>query len=573
MVSAIRGINPEYLALTIIGSFFIIVFGFFSIVFFFHRKLLQNEYQLKERYNEIAQFLAANKFKYLEVLAKSNVQLKMLMTQITDGKKIFEQQLEIVRKKLMSLTVINSRYSYLSSYKLSKEIKNDLSKCDGMVNNLRNVSVSATQYSKDISDLLIEYRKITDEITHFYEFNLVLRYSNEVFDNMGQMIKETITQSAQYVVKFDNDKLLILLHELNTRVSNFYQVTMQLYTLDKILMYLESLKKRIKDELHSAEKILSSTDYSSVETAFATGSSNITLMERNLKSLSFKAAKNNAMVASKQLSEALLKIEAGDRTNVLIQKDMKALKDQVTILYKEFNDVNNAFTNIQKYFSAIKDASIINKTTKLVNDMKGIVLYYQNLENEFTNYRLIQRTDFLYKIRELGNKVIEFKIQLNNLIDEIGAKYKNSITINDELADIKLTLAQLLGIKLQHTASDQNGINTIKNIIEHIDQLQTQLTTNYFQNYAIVNDELTKIREQTSLLITSATYNQSLKIYAQRLIYYVNKYRNEHAEIAKSLSIAENLYQKGQYQNTIDQMIETVSVILSSAKNNNIIVS
>jgi septation ring formation regulator EzrA len=159
------------------------------------------------------------------------------------------------------------------------------------------------------------------------------------------------------------------------------------------------------------------------------------------------------------------------------------------------------------------------------------------------------------------------------LIDEIDVKYKNSIFINDELADIKLTLTQLLGVKLQHVDNDKQGVDTIKNIIEHINQLQSQLAVNYFQNYAIVSDELTKIREQTSLLITSATYNQSLKIYAQRLIYYVNKYRNEHEEIAKSLLVAENSYKKGEYQNTIDQMIETVTIILSSAKDNNIAIN
>jgi hypothetical protein len=228
-----------------------------------------------------------------------------------------------------------------------------------------------------------------------------------MFINMSGRIKETVTQSAQYVVKFDNDKLLTLLHELNKLVGTFYKVTMQLYTLDKVLMYLESLKKRIKDELHTAEKTLSASDFNNVETAFATGSSNITLMEKNLKNLSFTSAKNNAIVAIKQLTESLMKIEAGDRTNVLIQKDMKSLKDQVAILYKEFGEVNSSFNNIQKYFSGVKDVSIISKITKLSNDMKSIVLFYQNLESEYANYKLIQRTDFLYKVRELGNKIIE----------------------------------------------------------------------------------------------------------------------------------------------------------------------
>lgn len=160
-----------------------------------------------------------------------------------------------------------------------------------------------------------------------------------------------------------------------------------------------------------------------------------------------------------------------------------------------------------------------------------------------------------------------------NLDEEINNKYKNAILINDELADIKLTLTQLLGLKLQFANVDQKSLETIKNIIEHIKVLQNQLSEKYFQNYDNVNDELIKIREQTGLLISSAAYNQTLKVYAQRLIYYINKYRNEHEEINRSLNIAEDLYRRGQYQTTIDQMIETVTIILSSAKESKIIIN
>jgi hypothetical protein len=335
------------------------------------------------------------------------VQLKTLMEHVQNSKKIFEKQLQIVRQKIIYLSMMNSRYSTFKANLLSKEIKDDLAKCDNTINGLRNVSVLATQYSRNISNLLIEYRQITDDVIHFYEFNLALRYNNEMFQNMNNMIKETITQATQFVIKFDNDKLLTLLHNLNERITVFYKVVMQLYTLDKVLMYLESLKKRIADELKNAEKSLSSTDFTVVEKAFATGSSNISTMEQNLYNVSFSIAKNNAVVANTQLIDALIKIEAGDRTNVLIQKDMKILKDQISILSKGFNDVNIAFNNIQRYFGNVRDASIINKTTDLTNKIKYIALFYQNLESEYANYKLLQRADFLLKIRELSIKVID----------------------------------------------------------------------------------------------------------------------------------------------------------------------
>jgi hypothetical protein len=400
-------IHPIVISLLIIGICFLVFFFLFSIVFVIHRRLLQNQYQIEEKFNQIAQFLAVNKFKHLEILSKNNVQLENLMAKINEGKQLFDKQLEIVRQKIISLTLINVRYLYLRSYRLTKEIKNDLKKCELMVQNLRNVSVSATEYSKNISDLLVEYRQITDDINYFYEFNLSLRYRHPMFYRMYDTIRNTISQATEYIIKFDNEKLLNILHELNDKISVYYRIVLQLYTLDKVLMYLESLRKRIKDNLDSAVKILSSADYNLIETTFANGSNNITLLEKNLKSLTFSAAKNNAIVAAKQLTDVLMKIEMGDRTNVLIQKDMSALKAQVTILNKEFNILNSAFRNIQRYFGNVKDSSVINKITNLNNEIKTIVLTYQNLEAEFNNYSVIQRTEFLVKIKDLSDHIIE----------------------------------------------------------------------------------------------------------------------------------------------------------------------
>jgi hypothetical protein len=399
-------LHPLTISLIILGCLFVITFLFFSIVFAIHCNSLHIQYRLEEKFNKIKQFLAINKFKYLETLSKSNVQLKDLMMDINNAKQLYEEQLEVVRQKIISLTLINARYLYLRSHRLANEIKKDLKKCNAMMKNLRNVSISATQYSKDVSDLLIEYRQITDDVTHFYEFNLALRYDNQLFKKMRETIKDAICQATEYVLKFNNDKLLVILHSLDQKISSYYKIILQVYTFDRILMYLESLRKRIKSLLDNAAKILSNTDYSQIETTFANGSSNTTQLETNLKSMNFGAARINAIVAVKQLSDALAKIEMGDQTNVLIQKDMVMLKNQIAVLTKEFNELNTALNNIQKNFRNVNDSSIINKITILNGEIKAIILSYQNLENEYKNYHLIQRNEFLIKIKELSNSML-----------------------------------------------------------------------------------------------------------------------------------------------------------------------
>jgi archaellum component FlaC len=86
---------------------------------------------------------------------------------------------------------------------------------------------------------------------------------------------------------------------------------------------------------------------------------------------------------------------------------MSVLKGQIGILNKEFTALNSAFNNIQRYFSGVKDSSVINKITNLNSEIKSIALTYQNLEAEFNNYKIIQRTEFLIKVKELSDRILD----------------------------------------------------------------------------------------------------------------------------------------------------------------------
>jgi septation ring formation regulator EzrA len=151
------------------------------------------------------------------------------------------------------------------------------------------------------------------------------------------------------------------------------------------------------------------------------------------------------------------------------------------------------------------------------------------------------------------------------LIDDIKNKYKTSIKINNELADLKLTLVQTLFIKQPTAESDKNA-EVINTLIKHVSALQEMLVKNYFANYTLVNNEITKIKDQMQLVFQKSTFDQTLKLYAQRLIFFLNKYRNEHEEIDKIITIAENAYRKNKYQDSIDVLIDALTRIKASAK-------
>jgi septation ring formation regulator EzrA len=111
---------------------------------------------------------------------------------------------------------------------------------------------------------------------------------------------------------------------------------------------------------------------------------------------------------------------------------------------------------------------------------------------------------------------------------------------------------------------------SVNDLIKHIEALQHMLAANYFGNYALVNKEIDTITQQMQLLFQKLTFDQTLKIYAQRLIFFLNKYRNEHEEINKIIIVAETSYKQQKYQQSIDILIDALTNIKDSAKMNHI---
>lgn len=152
----------------------------------------------------------------------------------------------------------------------------------------------------------------------------------------------------------------------------------------------------------------------------------------------------------------------------------------------------------------------------------------------------------------------------------ISNQYRTSISIIDEITNIRLTLLQLLGIKIQSSNPDQQSIDNIKKYLTQIDILQEKLEENYFENLNFVQMHFLRLQEEISILIQSSSYDETLKNYLQKMILFLNKYRNEANQIRETLDIAEENYRKKNYTDALDILIETLNQIKESAKTNKV---
>lgn len=563
-------VNQElFVALTVFEILFIVCFAIFFIFFVIRKKLTNDEYQIKNTFNDINQVSNIEHFTYLEILSKNNPQLENLMKDINASKKFFEEQLKLVKEKIMCLTEENEKFSFGSANVLRAEINDDLNSCLFMSEKIKKIMSNTTTYSKGVSDLLTQYRSITDDILTFYDLNLSRKYNNRVFVNIVIAIESTLSEVSGYVIKIDNNNLIKSLNKLNEHIVNFYNTVKNLYILDRTHLYLVSSLAFIKKELKQKSKMLSSNDSLEVEKRSALATTNINELETNLNNIQIPTAYNSAIIAIKNIEAATEIIFQVDKINILIQKNIKYLSEQINLLTKQTSTISKTFEIITNRFK-FNDVTTVDKIKQITIKFTSVALSYQTIINEYKNYDTIQRNVFLLKIKESIEAIHILKKDIDNLAFEINSKYKDSIVLIDELADLKLTLAQLLGMKIKLNSSDQESMNSIRTTIKKVDQLEELINTDYFANYKKVYIEIQETKSQILNIIKSCTFDNTLKSYAQRLFVFLNKYRNEAKEIDENLNLADRYYNKNKFNDTLDLLIETLKIIKYSSQINKV---
>jgi hypothetical protein len=367
--------------LYVFEALFALFFVLFSIVFFKHKRMKHIDYVLKERFNRIEQFAFTNKFKYLQYLAKNNEEIKNILDKTLMSKQIFDNKILILKAKLLDLTTLNSKYFYKKSNNLINDIKNDLNILETSVDQFKMVNLSATDYSKNISDLLIEFRAVSDLIIDFYEHNLQFKYNLAIFSQMKNEIFDLINEAFNLTSKTFNDEATVKINTIHQKIVSFFDFIGLLYAYDYVFLYLKSSYEELKQTYNKNLRILSNTDIQEIDKNISLIEINIKQFETALKNCDLAKAKAPMILAIKKTEQTLAQIKIGDFTNSFIQKNISFLNMLIKLLKSKINDLIKAFDKIQKIFHQ-KDQIIVNIIDTYKKDIKTICFSYENIENE-----------------------------------------------------------------------------------------------------------------------------------------------------------------------------------------------
>ncbi|MDR0857101.1 MAG: hypothetical protein LBM76_01785 [Mycoplasmataceae bacterium] len=526
-------------------------------------------FRIKEEISEIFMITETNKFKYLSSLAKNNKKINEILSSLVGYKTELIEAIKIIKLKIFKATELNANYLYFPTRKIIVDIQNDLKKCEQLSDKIKKISEVSSQYTKNISNLIVDYRYITASLITFYDYNLALEYRNEFFREMLENVQEKLIESNNFISNVNDEKLFPSLLALNNSIDTFYKNINDYYLTSKIHVHLRALKARIETELKPAIKNLSSIDQTFVQQATNKSGIHLDQIKTALMNRDVVAAKSLSIVACRDLETSVWKIETGDKTNLLVQRSIKWVNDQILALKKINKATSESLFKIRNNLGG-KDYKLETEIGNIALKINDLSLSYASLTDLYSGYDAVERHKIIHRIDETVAQIYDLKDRVANLAKAISEAYGESIVIFDKLSNLKLFFAQLLGHKLSSGNTPIENLEIYKRNLSTIDTLYEKLSADYSGNKEVVENEIEHLQEEVALIVQTYALDKTLKVYAERLIFFTNKYRNEAAEIKQFLNLAEAFYKKGEYSNTVNLLIDTLSLIKESAEGSKI---
>jgi hypothetical protein len=361
---------------------------------------------LKKRFNEYQMYATKISFNHAKILSKNNEQVKKIYEYLNSHKIILIKSLAVLKSKLIRITIVNSEF-YVKEYKqLIEEIKNDFSAIEEVKTNIKTVSSHTDNYFRTISDTLLGIVVISDQITEFYQLNLASKYKNVAFTNMILSIREKLKEISEYIAEnTDKDRFIKEVGEINQIISHFFSIVIQTYVYDKVISYLEYVKKRLIELEGVRKEIISENENIQIQQSIIIGIKALEDFKVAVRNLNTVKIKELLIVASKNLESSLIKIELCNKTRQIIDKDIEIIRKQINILRENSQQLFDSFEALRSNIGTC-DNEIMFKIEKAKNDIKSFVFAYNNMEKIYSLSVSANREDIIDFIKSISNAIV-----------------------------------------------------------------------------------------------------------------------------------------------------------------------
>ena len=294
----------------------------------------------------------------------------------------------------------------------------------------------------------------------------------------------------------------------------------------------------------------------------------------------------NINEANKKISDVILRAKQLNLEDSLFE--LKVLLDYFDSLFNDFEkekiarasyvDANSAFKNkllkinniVDDIFSQIADIkSVYNLSDEDIEILKEVRIELKELNN---NYKILlehtsHNTSFAYskllkELEGLGLALANIEDRLNNSLDAIGSMREDEVRARQQLEEIKAILKDsklkmreysLPNIPQSYYVELNEASSAIREIVKELDKKPITIS--------VLNTRVDTARDLVLKLYLKTKEMLKTAAYAEMAIVYGNRYRSSYEGLSNRLNLSEQLFQKGEYQKSLELTISVLNKI------------
>ncbi|MBQ8472634.1 MAG: septation ring formation regulator EzrA [Bacilli bacterium] len=522
--------------------------------------------------------------------------------------------LDIVKNEILSLP-FQSEIDKVSNLTKGEQLEEKVNNYKEMYNSLKENSFKKIEDMIIELDLIVNSRRKKEFNQRYSEVELELYKNRYLINHLIDEIKELTSYEDKYrgiVIKLKN-KYRIITRE--------YESNKDLYGdfVDTIEMQLENIEKRFQD----FEVVINENLYN--EVVLVVKSLDLMIDHIGAVILEFP----DILVLLNDLIPSRLKELEVLRTSML-EKGFTLNFMNLDYNFQEIEKIQNDIVDRSKVLnidnSLLELKTILEFLDSLFKDIEKEKVYKKDFDNSSNtfNERLKTVKSTLHDINmQLDDIKVMYGLKDNDLkdlesismsYDELVKKYKSLLRkikkqdnsygkINIYLSELSITLKQIednLDLTIRSLGSMQDDEERARDQLEEVQELLKTckreiqsvkipvVANNYFVELSEANEAILEIikelgkkpiiiktlntRVDTARDLVFKLYNTTRNIinnayFAENLIVYANRYRRVSAEINKNLNRAEILFYKGNYDGSLNLVLDILEKMEPGIKN------
>lgn len=447
-----------------------------------------------------------------------------------------------------------------------KNIDDDIEKVDKHINSIilvtEDLLAEIVDYGKRDESKRLKMSDLKDRIRHLKKFN---REHDEELDFATDSLENKMLEMEELITEFDNvisinnyEEAELITNSLEKNIDN-----LEIY-FQEVVSVMKMIKSTVPTKLNELENRYNSLvekgfsfDYLNFEYNFNESQKTLENIINRVSSLDIQDAKVELVALIEYCDRVMNEFEyeytARDECYQIIssiETQIDSLSVDVTKILAETAENEDYYEGVdfEKIESLTKEFDIIN------NDYNSILEDFENKKISFTDSK-----DSLGSISEV---IYAFEIEFKKLNYGLESIREDESRAHEQLSEInKLMNESKLRIKSikiptvppYYYVELEEANEAIKEVNIELDRKPIKID--------ILNIRVGTARDLTLKLFN--TTNQMLKnaLLAEQAIVYGNRYRSSNQAIDQDLSVAEKLFMKGKYTDSLETAIESIETV------------